>query len=107
MTKPEKTKDPQKTNTNHHTTSNLKPSTEPTNDDAAAEADMFLSSDDVNARTHFCYAAVIEPTGQVYTDQLDKFLVPSLCWNNYLLVLYDVDYNNILPTPSKAEQQTD
>jgi hypothetical protein len=52
-------------------------------------------------RTHFVYAAVSEPTGQVYTDQTGRFIIPSSTGNNYLLVLYDYDSNSILAEPMK------
>ena len=41
-------------------------------------------------------------TGQIYTDQPGKFLVPSLSGNNYIMVLYDLDTNSILSEPMKS-----
>jgi hypothetical protein len=49
--------------------------------------------------THACYPAISEPTGQVYSDQTGKFVVPSSNGNNYLLVLYDYDSNHIFAQP--------
>jgi hypothetical protein len=51
--------------------------------------------------TDACYAAIFEPTGQVYSDQTGKFVVASSRGNNYLLVLYDYDTNFIFATPFK------
>ena len=52
----------------------------------------------VRARTHFCFAAIIQPAaGQIHTDQTGKFVVASKkSGNNYILVLYDYDSNSIL-----------
>jgi hypothetical protein len=36
--------------------------------------DYYPSLDLDNHRTHYCYAATIEPTGQIYTDQTGKFV---------------------------------
>ena len=70
-----------------------------TDDDAAA----FPPSDPSNDRTHFCFAAVIEPAnGQIHTDQTGKFVVASNSGNNYILVLYDYDSNSILVEPLRS-----
>ena len=50
---------------------------------------------ELNDRSHFCYAAIMELTGQIYTDQTGRFITPSSNGNNYLLVLYDYDSNAI------------
>jgi hypothetical protein len=55
----------------------------------------------IDARTHYCYASIIEPTGQIYTDQTGRFVTPSSTGNNYLMVLYDYDSNHIFPLPLK------
>jgi hypothetical protein len=54
-----------------------------------------------NKHTHFCYAVIMEPTGQVYTDQTGRFVTPSSHGNNYLLICYDYDSNSILAKPIK------
>ena len=66
--------------------------------------DMFPTSPPNGTRTHACFAAVMAPTGQVYTDQTGKFVAPSSNGNNYLCVLYDYDSNAILaePMPSRT-----
>jgi len=48
-------------------------------------------------RTHSIYASVIDrsPTGQVYSDQTGRFVIPSSAGNNYAFVLYDYDSNYI------------
>jgi hypothetical protein len=55
-----------------------------------------------NTKSHHCYAAVIEPTGQIYTDQTGHFVViPSSSGHNDLMVLYDWDSNHIFAQPFK------
>ena len=54
---------------------------------------------ELNDRSHFCYAAIMEPTGQIYTDQTGQFITPSSNGNNYLIVLYDYDSNTIFAQP--------
>ena len=55
-------------------------------------------------KTHHCFAAVFEPTGQIYTDQTGRFISPSSTGNNYLMILYDFDSNAILVAPMKNRQ---
>ncbi len=50
-------------------------------------------------RSQFCYAALMEPTGQVYSDQTGRFITRSSTGNNYLLILYDLDSNSFLAKP--------
>ena len=65
-------------------------------------ADTFPAAPKDGARTHFCYAAVHQATGQIYTDQTGRFVTPSSSGNNYILVLYDYDSNFIMPIPMKS-----
>jgi hypothetical protein len=51
------------------------------------------------AKTHQCFATIMEPTGQIYTDQTGRFVSPSSNGNNYLMVLYDYDSNFIFAQP--------
>jgi hypothetical protein len=69
---------------------------------AEPTADAFPHSDPGNLKTHFCYTAFYEPTGQIYTDQTGKFIAPSSNGNNYLMILYDYDSNSILSEPMKS-----
>jgi len=39
-------------------------------------------------KTHACFAAIIEPLGQIYTNQTGKFPTPSSAGNNYIMVLF-------------------
>jgi hypothetical protein len=48
------------------------------------------------------YAAIMEPMGQIYTDQTGCFVQASSNGNNYLLILYDYDSNRILAEPIKT-----
>ena len=70
-----------------------------TNEDSSPDA--FPISDSPNVRSHFCYAALMEPTGQVYTDQTGRFVAPSSNGNNYMIILYDYDSYSILAEPIK------
>jgi hypothetical protein len=49
--------------------------------------------------SHALFAAVIEPTGQIYSDQTGQFVIPSSNGNNYLMVVYDYDSNHIFAQP--------
>ena len=46
-----------------------------------------------------CLFATIQQTGNNYTDQTSRFSVTSSCGSQYVLVLYDYDYNAILTEP--------
>jgi Reverse transcriptase (RNA-dependent DNA polymerase) len=74
-----------------------KPVSPPDTDDAFP---MLLTEHDT-ALAHHCFAAMFEPTGQIYTDQTGRFVTPSSTGNNYLMVLYDYDSNSILAEPTK------
>jgi hypothetical protein len=41
-------------------------------------------------------------TGQVFTDQTGKFVVPSTAGHNYVMILYDYDGNSINSQPMKS-----
>jgi hypothetical protein len=70
------------------------------------DPDDFPTSPPSGERSHFCYVSIMEPTGQIYTDQTGKFVTPSSNGNNYLLVLYDYDSNAILAEPMKSRHAT-
>jgi hypothetical protein len=70
---------------------------EPTN----TSNDYFPIQADKPERTHSCYLADMEPTGQIYTDQTGKFVAPSSNGNNYQLICYDYDSNAILAVAFK------
>ena len=53
------------------------------------------------SRTHACYAATIAPTGQIYSDQTGRFVIPSSTGNNYIMIIYDYDSNFIFAQPYK------
>jgi hypothetical protein len=52
-------------------------------------------------KTHNCFVAYMNPTGQIYSDQTGRFVAPSSNGNNYLMVLYDYDSNHIFAQPFK------
>ena len=56
-------------------------------------------------RTHYCFAAVFEPTGKIYSDLTGKFVSPSSTGNNYILIVYDYDSNKIKPVPMKSRSK--
>ena len=67
------------------------PATAPTQLTDDTGTTNFPSSDAANTRTHFCYAAVVDPSavsGQIHSDQTGKFVVASSAGNNYVLVVY-------------------
>ena len=77
--------------------------TQPTDD--TEDTANFPTSDPGNARTHLCYAAVVDPSevsGQIHSDQTGKFVVASSAGNNYVLVVYDYDSNAILVEPMRS-----
>jgi hypothetical protein len=55
---------------------------------------------DHGINTQFVYAATID-AGQIYTDQMGRFLVVSRKGNKYIMILYDYDSNAILAQPIK------
>jgi hypothetical protein len=66
--------------------------------DADLEDDMAPLAED-NTRTRIMYADCHCTTGMVYTDPTGKFLVPSVSGNQYILVVYEYDSNNIHAEP--------
>lgn len=70
--------------------------------DPEIEADIRPKQEgSVSNLAHHCFLADIQPTGQIYTDQTGKFVAPSSQGNNYQLICYDYDSNNILAVPFK------
>jgi hypothetical protein len=59
------------------------------------DTDYFPQSDAPNSASHWCFAATVDATGQVYSDQTGKFIVPSSRGNNYIFLLYNYDSNSI------------
>ena len=59
-----------------------------------------------NERTNLCYTACLPtlPTGQIFTDQTGRFIVPASTGNTQLFILYDYDSNSIHaePMPNKT-----
>jgi hypothetical protein len=45
--------------------------------------------------SHHCFAAVMDSTGQVLTDQMGHFILPSSQGYTQLLILYSYDANFI------------
>jgi hypothetical protein len=76
-------------------------STKPKPMDTDAINDCFPTDSPVD-RSHLCYAAIMQPTGQIYTDQTGKFIAPSSNGNNYLMIVYDYDSNHIFAEPFKT-----
>ena len=52
-------------------------------------------------RTHHCFASILEPTGQIFTDQTGRFILPSSTGNTQLFIVYDYDSNSILAEPMR------
>ena len=71
-------------------------------DNTDQQADCFPpQSEQPGQRTHACFIATTEPRNVVYTDQTGRLPHPSSAGNNYLVVAYDYDSNNILMRPIK------
>jgi hypothetical protein len=68
-------------------------------DNTLDDNDDDMSPDGIDERIHAIYAAVLEPTGQIYSDQTGKFVAPSSNGNTYLMVVYDYDSNHIFAQP--------
>ena len=66
-------------------------------------ADQFPTSLDNGERTHFCYAACMPYSGQIFTDQTGRFIAPSSEGNNQLFILYDYDSNLIHAEPMRSK----
>jgi hypothetical protein len=62
-------------------TTKQKPESANTNDDG--NDDVFPTSTSSSERSHHCYATIMEPTGQIYTDQTGRFVQASSNGNNY------------------------
>jgi hypothetical protein len=73
------------------------PSPDPTPEPAFDVADHSPAS--IDARTHHVYCSILEPTGQIYTDQTGRFETLSSNDNNYMMVWYDYDSNFIFAQP--------
>jgi hypothetical protein len=52
-------------------------------------------------KTHYCFAACLPSTGQIFTDQTGRFITPSSKGNNDIFLLYDYDSNYIHAEPMK------
>ena len=49
--------------------------------------------------THHSYVDCQYITGEIGTDKIGRFVVPSVSSNNYLLILFDLDINSIFAKP--------
>jgi hypothetical protein len=72
--------------------------------DPTVELDLFPHSETDNPVTNLCYAATISATGQVYSDQTGRFIVPSSRGHHYIFLLYCYDSNSIHTTPIKNRE---
>jgi len=69
--------------------------------DKCSDDDSFPEATKDGAWIHYCYAAMLKPTRQIYTDHMGKFVAPSSMGNSYILILYDYDRSTILAIPFK------
>jgi hypothetical protein len=67
------------------------------------DLDLFPPSAPPGIPTDHCFAAVMESTGQVFTDQTGRFILPSSQGNTQLLILYAYDANYIHAEPMKSK----
>jgi len=63
--------------------------------------DTFLAAPVDGVCIHYCYATMLKPTDQIYTDQTGNFVAPSSTGNNYILILYNYNSNAIIAVPFK------
>ena len=80
-----------------------KPSTKPSITDME---DAFPEQLSDGKRTHETFLSMIEVSGQLHSDLTGRFPVASTQGNNYLLVCYDYDSNNILVEPLTDRRAT-
>jgi hypothetical protein len=73
----------------------------PINNVSDEDKDFFPDQEKDFKRTHDCFTAIMETTGQIYTDQTGRFVCPSSSGNNYIMICYDYDSNSILAEPLK------
>ena len=66
-------------------------------------ADSFPPATTDGGRTHMCFAACMQSTGQIFTDQTGRFVIPSSTGNTQLLIIYDYDSNYIHAEPMKSK----
>jgi len=64
-------------------------------------ADQYPEATPDDSKAHSCFAAIVKPLGQIYTDQTSRFPTVSTNGNNYIMVLYDHNSNAILVMPFK------
>ena len=53
----------------------------------------------IEAIKNMCFATGIAAAGQIYTDQLGKFILPSSTGNDYIVIVYDYVSNFIFVQP--------
>ena len=86
---------------NTKSTKKMMPSPPPEDTD-----DNFPPQPNDTTRTHSCFIATTEPKHIVYTNQTGRLPQPSSQGNNYLMIAYDYDSNNILLRPLKNRSAT-
>ncbi len=75
--------------------------------DSTVFDDAFPASEPDANRSHHCFAGIIQPTGQTYSDQTGRFPALSSTGNNYLFVMYDYDSNCIFAEPIASRKASD
>jgi hypothetical protein len=66
-----------------------------------------INPPDSPERTHWVYAAIFEPTGQIHTDQTGRFPITSSKGNKYIMILYDYDSNAIIAAALRSRSEHD
>ena len=61
--------------------------------------DHFPESTGTGELSNTCYVAMHETRGQVHSDLTGRFPIPSSAGNQYILIVYDYDSNNIIMEP--------
>jgi hypothetical protein len=71
------------------------PTVIPNDDNTTAPPEPDNSPQQITTKSHHCFVSIMEPTGQIYSDQTGKFIAPSTNGNNYIMIVYDYDSNHI------------
>ena len=67
------------------------------------DRDQFPLAAPPGIHTDHCFAAIMDSTGQIFTDQTGRFILPSSQGNTQLLILYSYDANYIHAEPMKSK----
>jgi len=84
---------------------NEQPPIESKTEEQQISADYWPTQDQDIERTHHCFTASINDpaTGNIFTYQIGRFVIPSSTGNTEIFILYDYDSNSIHAEPIKNQ----